>query len=129
MAKFQRPGDYGMQDNFQFSSFIEDWDRNQYADGCLYKRSATFLVPKIYYVEEGEIKVVELDTTRFTKDQGQNQDFCKEWSCADSGRNFFSLTTGGARLGRPGRTCRNDEVFNLDPYHDPILTGHLQHCV
>jgi hypothetical protein len=129
MAKFQRPGDHGMQDNFQFSSFIEDWDRNEYADGCLYKRSATFLVPKIYYVEDGERKIAELDTTRFTKDQGQNQDFCKEWSCADSGINFFSLTTGGARLGNPEEICWNDEIFNFDPNFDPILTGPLQQCV
>ena len=129
MAKFQRTGDYGMQDDFQFSSFIEDWDHNENSDGCFYQRSATFLVPKIHYVEDGKTKVVELDKARFTKDQGQNQDFCKEWSCADSGINFFSLTTGGARLGRPGKSCRNNDMFNLDPYFDPILTGPLQHCV
>ena len=129
MAKFQRTGDYGMQDNFQFSSFIEDWDRNENANGCLYKRSATFLVPKIYYVEDGERRIAELDTAKFTKDQGQNQGFCKEWSCADSGINFFSLSTGGAKLGRPDKTCWNDEIFNFDPDFDPILTGTLQQCV
>ena len=129
MAKFQRTGDNGMQDDFQFSSFIEDWVHNEHSDGCFYERSAAFLTPKIRFVEGGESKVVELDRAKFTKDQDQNQDFCKEWSCADSGINFFSLTTGGARLGRPGKTCRSGEMFKFDPYLDPTLTGPLQHCV
>merc|ERR1712212_659829 len=76
-------------------------DRNEHADGCLYQRSAAFLTPKTYYIENGEQKVVEFDNAMFTGDLNPGQSFCNDWSCADSGVNFFSLTTGGARQGKP----------------------------
>jgi len=129
MAEFQRRGDHGMQDDFGYYTFVEDWDRNEHADGCLYQRSAAFLTPKTYYIENGEQKVVEFDNAMFTGDLNPGQSFCNDWSCADSGVNFFSLTTGGARQGKPDQNCWNYENFDFDPNNDPDLTGPLQHCV
>ena len=129
MAKFQRRGEIGMHDDFGFNSFIEDWDHDKMAQGCLYQRSAAFLTPKIFYYESGRQKVVELDTASFTGDVNPGQSFCKEWSCADSGVNFFSLTTGGARQGKPDRQCYQGQIFTFDRRNDPNLTGPLKQCV
>ena len=128
MAEFQRSGRYGMQDEFSFNSFIEDWKHNNKADGCLYQRSAAFITPKIYYEEAGAQKIVELDTAKFTGDKNPGQSFCKHWSCADSGINFFTMTTGGARKGKPDRQCHNGQIFKFKPENDPNLTGVIKHC-
>ena len=129
MAEFQRVGVYGMQENFGFNSFIEDWNHGQTAQGCLYQRSAAFITPKVYYEEAGEQKIVELDIARFTGDLNPGQSFCKDWSCAGSGINFFTLTTGGARQGKPERQCQSGQMFTFDPTVDPNLTGPLKNCV
>ena len=128
MAEFQRAGDYGMQNNFGFNSFIEDWNHGEKAEGCLYQRSAAFITPKVYYEEAGEQKIVELDIARFTGDLNPGQSFCKDWSCAGSGINFFTLTTGGARQGKPERQCYNGQMFTFNPNVDPDLTGPLKNC-
>ena len=129
MAEFQRSGEYGMHDDFVFNSFIEDWNHQQKADGCLYQRSAAFITPKIYYNEAGKQKVVELDTARFTGDTNPGQSFCKDWSCADSGINFFTMTTGGARQGKPDQECYNGQMFTFNAENDPNLKGPIKHCV
>merc|ERR1712224_1168214 len=91
------------------------------ADGCLYQRSAAFITPKIYYNEAGKQKVVELDTARFTGDTNAGQSFCKDWSCADSGINFFTMTTGGARQGKPDQECYHGQMFAFNAENETLI--------
>ena len=129
MATFQRAGDEHILDSFKFHSFVEDFNRGQSVDGCLYERSADFFDPKIQYREGGRRKTVKLTKGKFTKDQNARQGFCSDWSCADSGRNFFSMTTGGSRLGKPERTCEHNKILHFkstSPNSDG--TGPLKFC-
>ena len=113
LATFQRAGEHKIQDNFKFGSFIEDYKRNANSVGCLYERSAIFISPEIRYKEKGEEKTIKLDRARFMKDQNADQGFCRDWSCAGSGKNFFSIKTGGSRLGRPNITCHHNTVLHF----------------
>ena len=113
LATFQRAGDNKIQDNFKFSSFVEDYKRNANSVGCLYERSAIFISPEIRYKANGKDKTIKLDKARFRKDQNAGQDFCSDWSCADSGENSFSIKTGGSRQGRPNLTCDHNAVLHF----------------
>ena len=113
IATFQRRGDNKIQDDFRFSSFIEDYKRNENSVGCLYERSANFISPEISYKEKGISKTIKFDKATFMKDQNPGQGFCSDWSCANSGKSFFSVRTGGSRLGRPNLTCDHNTVLFL----------------
>ena len=128
MAEFKRSGEHGMLDEFMINSFVEDWDHNERADGCLYQRSAAFIEPKIHYNEAGKKKVVVLNKARFTGDIPR-QKFCKDWSCANSGKNFFTMTTGGARQGKPDRKCHNGQILTFNAANDQDFKGPVKHCV
>ena len=61
MAKLRRSTEAGtlLHKNGSFSSFVEDWDRSQNANGYQMKRRAKFLNPKL--------NVIELENANFTK--------------------------------------------------------------
>ena len=56
MAEFERQDIANFLDLLNFTSFIEDFHREQGANGCLYARQATFLQPVITYQERKETK-------------------------------------------------------------------------
>ena len=64
MAKLRRSTEAGtlLHKNGSFSSFVEDWDRSQNANGYQMKRRAKFLNPKL--------NVIELENANFTKVEG-----------------------------------------------------------
>ena len=113
IATFQRTGENKIQDDFKFSSFVEDYKRNENSVGCLYERSAHFISPEISYKEKGVRKTIKLDKAIFMKDQNPGQGFCSDWSCANSGKKIFSIRTGGSRLGKPNLTCEHNTVLFL----------------
>ena len=134
MAVFQRPGE-GMQENFEFGSFIEDFDRDSNnqpptVNGCQYQRSATFMQSMIRYNDNGKSKNLKFDKALFSKDNAPNWGFCKDWSCAGSTKNSFTLTTGGSRLGAPETKCNDGDVFEFDPtVNNPRITAPLKTCI
>ena len=124
LAKFRR-GCERMHDRFGFTSWIEEFFSTR---GCLYQRSAVYKNPTLYYKENGVQKHVKLDTAKFSYKEDPRY-ACDDWACAGSGKDFFSLTTGGARMGKPKTDkCHQGQMFKLDPTYDPFLTGPLKHC-
>lgn len=124
LAKFRRGGET-LHEKFKFSSWIEEFFST---GGCLYQRSAVYKNPTLHFMEDGVKKHVRLDTASFTYNKNPAY-ACDDWACADSGKNFFSLTTGGARMGKPKREkCHQGQMFKLDPTYNPFLTGPLKRC-
>jgi hypothetical protein len=131
MAEFYRQGFVDILNKFTFSSFIEDFYRNPGANGCLYKRSAKFFKPAIKYKVRKMIQTSFLDKAKFSVDQNEKCRRCHDWTCANSGQEFFSLQTGGSRLGKPKMTCPNNLVlyFNHSILYQSLSFNPLKFCI
>ena len=123
MAEFQREGFLDILNKFTFSSFVEDFYRNSGADGCLYERSANFFKPSIKYKIRKRIHNSFLNKAQFSVDQNVKCRRCHDWTCASSGREFFSLRTGGSRLGKSQMNC----TPNMTLYFNLSIAYNLSH--
>ena len=133
MATFRRSGFDDILKHFQFTSFIEDFHRGVGADGCKYEREAQFNQPKIEYKDKkGETSTLLLDTAYFSIDPEPKCRRCKDWTCASSRSQFFSLKTGGSRIkGRTRKVCSANKILNVDlskPYSTAILNP-IKYCI
>ena len=113
MAEFEKKNVIKFLNDRKFISFIEDFHRSQGANGCQYERQATFLRPNIKYKMRRETKTLELNKANFTVDQNEKCRLCHQWTCASSGSDYFSLKTGGSRLGRPNKICQHNQLLRL----------------
>ena len=115
MAKYVRAGHKNILNDFKFSSFVEDFDRNYHARGCQHKRSAEFFSPTFEYRKNGQPRKIKFAKARFTKDQSTRpmDRFCKDWTCASSRRHLVILETGGSKLGPPKRTCPHNMLLTF----------------
>ena len=110
MAEFERQGAIDILTRLKFTSFIEDFYRNEGANGCLYERQATFLQPLIKYNERMTTKNLSLHKAHFTIDQNEKCRRCHLWTCASLGPDNFALKTGGSRVGRTKYMCPQNNV-------------------